>query len=99
MSAAPALLAGLGDRKGQIAEGFDADLVVWDPDIEFIVDPKHRGRGIGRRLLEATLAVLKERGARRAVLSTADRNERAQHLFASMGFRRTMIEMTRELDA
>jgi hypothetical protein len=32
------------------------------------------------------------------VLSTAEQNEAAQRLFASTGFRRTMIEMTRELD-
>jgi ribosomal protein S18 acetylase RimI-like enzyme len=65
---------------------------------DIIVDPEHRGRGIGRRLLEAALAFLKARGAPQVVLSTADRNERAQRLFAGMGFRRTMIEMTRELD-
>jgi allantoinase len=38
MSAAPARLAGLDDRKGSIEPGKDADLVVWDPDAEFVVD-------------------------------------------------------------
>jgi len=66
---------------------------------DVIVDPDHRGGGIGRRLLEATFAELKSRGAPRVVLSTAHRNEAAQRLFERMGFRRTMVEMTRELDA
>jgi ribosomal protein S18 acetylase RimI-like enzyme len=65
---------------------------------DIIVDPGHRGRGVGRLLLEAALEFLRSRGAPRVVLSTAEQNEAAQRLFASTGFRRTMIEMMRELD-
>jgi ribosomal protein S18 acetylase RimI-like enzyme len=65
---------------------------------DIIVEPARRGRGVGRLLLEATLACLKSRDAPRVVLSTAERNGPAQRLFASLGFRRTMVEMTRELD-
>jgi ribosomal protein S18 acetylase RimI-like enzyme len=64
---------------------------------DLIVDPEHRGRGVGRQLLTAALAYLRSRGLSQVVLSAAERNEAAQRLFASMGFRRTMIEMTREL--
>jgi ribosomal protein S18 acetylase RimI-like enzyme len=64
---------------------------------DIVVDPAHRGRGVGQRLLEATLKELEARGAPRVVLSTAERNESAQRLFARAGFRRTMIELTREL--
>ena len=63
---------------------------------DIVVDPAHRGHGIGRMLLEATVAELTARGAPRVVLSTADRNESAQRMFARAGFRRTMVEMTRE---
>jgi ribosomal protein S18 acetylase RimI-like enzyme len=65
---------------------------------DIIVDPEHRGQGVGRLLLNATLEFFRSCGVPRVVLSTAERNEAAQRLFASMGFRRTMIEMTRELD-
>jgi allantoinase len=39
MSTAPARLAGLDRRKGAIAPGRDADLVVLDPDAEYLVEP------------------------------------------------------------
>ena len=38
LSAAPARLAGLDHRKGAIAPGLDADLVVWDPEARFRVE-------------------------------------------------------------
>jgi ribosomal protein S18 acetylase RimI-like enzyme len=64
---------------------------------DIVVDPAHRGGGIGRMLLDATIAELKARDVPRVVLSTAEQNEAAQHLFERAGFRRTMIEMTREI--
>lgn len=63
---------------------------------DIVVDPDHRHHGVGRMLLDATIAALEERGARQIVLSTAEPNESAQRLFARAGFRRTMVEMTRD---
>jgi ribosomal protein S18 acetylase RimI-like enzyme len=65
---------------------------------DIVVDPAPRGHGVGRMLLEATVAALEERGVPRIVLSTAERNEAARRLFTRAGFRPTMIEMTRELE-
>jgi ribosomal protein S18 acetylase RimI-like enzyme len=65
---------------------------------DIVVDPAHRRNGVGRMLLDATLGALKARGAPRVVLSTAEKNDSAQRLFDRAGFRRTMIEMTRELN-
>jgi ribosomal protein S18 acetylase RimI-like enzyme len=66
---------------------------------DIVVDPDHRGRGVGQILLDATVAALNTRGAQQIVLSTADGNATAQRLFERAGFRRTMIEMTRDLKA
>jgi ribosomal protein S18 acetylase RimI-like enzyme len=66
---------------------------------DIVVDPENRGHGIGRELLDATIAALGSLGSPRVLLSTAEQNAPAQRLFARAGFRRTMIEMTREIDA
>src|ERR1043165_4995695 len=63
---------------------------------DIVVEPASRRHGIGRQLLDAVLKELHRRGAPRVVLSTATQNEAAQRLFSNAGFRRTMIEMTRE---
>jgi ribosomal protein S18 acetylase RimI-like enzyme len=63
---------------------------------DLVVDPAHRRRGVGTALMDAALVALAKLGAPRVVLFTADRNEGAQAMFSKCGFRRTMIEMTRE---
>jgi ribosomal protein S18 acetylase RimI-like enzyme len=63
---------------------------------DIIIDPSRRGEGIGAALLHAALEALAARGVPRVVLSTATQNASAQRLFAAIGFRSTMIEMTRE---
>lgn len=60
------------------------------------VDDAARGGGIGLQLAEALVERLKALGAPRIVLHTAARNVAAQRLFARLGWRATMIEMTRE---
>jgi ribosomal protein S18 acetylase RimI-like enzyme len=64
---------------------------------DLVVDEGFRGHGVGTALMEAALAWMTERGLPRVVLSTAQPNDVAQRLFERLGFRRTMVEMTREL--
>jgi allantoinase len=40
MATRPTEIMGLGGRKGAIAPGHDADLVIFDPEAEFVVDPE-----------------------------------------------------------
>ena len=63
---------------------------------DLYVDPGARGAGIGGRLVEEAVARLQAMGAPRVVLMAAWANEDARRLFARLGFRSTMVEMTRE---
>ena len=56
------------------------------PDIGLAMLPGHRDRGVGRRLLEATVALARRRGFRALGISVAEANRRARHLYESVGF-------------
>lgn len=64
---------------------------------DVVVDERGRRSGVATALIEAAEEWLRARGAPRVVLWTAQQNEGAQRLFERLGFRRTMVEMTREL--
>ncbi len=64
---------------------------------DVVVDDRGRRTGTATALIEKAIEWLRERGAPRVMLWTAEKNAGAQQLFAKLGFRRTMIEMTREL--
>jgi ribosomal protein S18 acetylase RimI-like enzyme len=103
----PDIIVLVGERDGKVigytyagVEGTDYMALRGPAGVvyDIVVDPAHRGQGVGRKLLDATIDELKARGVPRVVLSTAEPNSTAQRLFDRAGFRRTMIEMTRELD-
>lgn len=64
---------------------------------DVVVEDSSRRLGVASLLIEAAIEWLREHGAPRVMLWTAERNSGAQNLFSALGFRRTMIEMTREL--
>ena len=61
---------------------------------DVFVDERMRRAGTGRELVHAAVAWIHSRGMSQVVLWSKSGNENAQQLFASLGFRRTMIEMT-----
>jgi ribosomal protein S18 acetylase RimI-like enzyme len=68
--------------------GFIHDIVV--------LDDERRG-GVATSLMGAAMDWLATRDVPRVILWTAHKNLAAQALFDGLGFRRTMVEMTREL--
>lgn len=63
------------------------------------VDESARGAGVAAMLVEASVEGLRKLGAPRVILMTASQNEAGRRLFAKLGFRETMLEMTRETPA
>jgi ribosomal protein S18 acetylase RimI-like enzyme len=53
---------------------------------ELYVAPAHRGEGLGRALLEATVSAARERGAERVELGTSTGDTAAVNLYESAGF-------------
>jgi RimJ/RimL family protein N-acetyltransferase len=64
--------------------------------IDLFVEPRARAAGVGTALVEALVEALARRGAPRVIIQVASQNPAAQAVFARLGFRPTMLEMTRE---
>jgi ribosomal protein S18 acetylase RimI-like enzyme len=64
---------------------------------DIYVDGPARRQGAGRQLLDAAVKWMRSRGRSQVVLWTKTQNDHARALFANLGFRATMTEMT--LDA
>jgi ribosomal protein S18 acetylase RimI-like enzyme len=65
---------------------------------DVVVEEGQQGAGIAGALMKSAIDWLRERGAPRVLLWTAPQNAPAQRVFDKLGFRRTMIEMTLELE-
>ncbi len=100
---APDTLVLVAERDGDVVGYLYADIepVSWR-DLrkpggfvhDVYVDPDARHLGIGRRLMQAALAWVQEHGMTQVTLWSKSGNAAAQQLFASLGFRPTMVEMT-----
>jgi ribosomal protein S18 acetylase RimI-like enzyme len=66
---------------------------------DIFVDDSARRQGAGRQLMRAAIDWILSRGRTQVVLLTKTNNDHAQQLFAALGFRKTMVEMTLDPDA
>jgi ribosomal protein S18 acetylase RimI-like enzyme len=100
----PEAIVLVAEREGKIAgyvygtrEGRDWNMLLDDHgaihDV-FVAERERRG-GVATHLVRAMIAELEKLGAKRVVLSTMTDNVAAQALFRALGFRPTMLEMTR----
>lgn len=63
---------------------------------DIVVTERPRRHGVAEKLTEAAADWLVARGVARVMLWNAEANTPAQQLFTKLGFRHTMVEMTRE---
>ena len=77
----------VAQRDGRIV-GYAGAWVILDEShiTNIAVAEAERGQGIGRRLVEALMQYLSNLGASYATLEVRVSNERAQHLYESVGF-------------
>src|SRR6266511_410783 len=62
------------------------------------VVPEHRGKGVGKALVEWAGEWARKRGHRKIKLEVAETNARARHVYESLGFRAERRYMGRILD-
>ena len=72
-----------------------ADARTWLHDI--YISGSARGRGIGKKLLEASITTARSMGSSVLMLQAAEKNKFAQTLFSQHNFRATMREMMLDL--
>lgn len=63
---------------------------------DIYVDDAFRRRGLAKQLMTAALDAFHQKGVKQVLLGSATPNVQAQKLFASLGFRPTMVEMTHD---
>jgi ribosomal protein S18 acetylase RimI-like enzyme len=61
------------------------------------IDPEHRGRGFGKRAMLAAEAVARDEGYVAIGLNVFGQNEKARHLYGSLGYRVVATQMSKDL--
>ena len=78
-----------------IAEDEAEDITTWDPDIKnpcalarFCVSPELQGHGLGRKIMMASLELVRTQGYDGVFFHASKANPLTLHLYDSIGFRR-----------